>query len=571
MSNALASSPVDIDADALSARYLSIDPAVRYRHWRAERLPRKDDLYRQRLACLALRRRPVVSIITPVFDTPPDLLDRMLRSVVNQTYPHWEHCLVDDGSSSPWLARYLERCAARDRRVRFERRAVNGGIVAASNHAFGMTTGEFVSMLDHDDELDSQALYAIVELHNQRQDIDVFYSDFDMIDRRGRHAPGWFLPDWSPELLWSWPYVAHLTVFRRSLVEGLGGWRAAYEGSQDYDLALRAASVTDNIVHVPQVLYHWRQWERSVANNPRAKPYAYVAAKAAISDHIARNGIAGTREDRAWDHVLPYVIRFDIIGQPLVSIVAIPGDDAPAETYLARLRRLVADGGYTRCEVVIVAPGAWQRQNLDVSSDDGVPMRLVGRGSTGDAGALANLGAAHAGGDHLLFLTGALEAVEPGWLSGMLEYSQQTPIGAVGARILLDGELLWHAGVLMPKAVPRLLRVGYPLVNFSAVSGVCLMTSRADFDLVGGFRDAGDVGYADLDYCLRLGDRGRRHVVPPSVRVRATGTPEEPFTPERQHLFAEEWASRRPVDPYYNPNFDQNDVSFLVRPASWPR
>ncbi|HUR20510.1 MAG TPA: glycosyltransferase [Vicinamibacterales bacterium] len=560
------SAPTDAaHAPTATAHEGPADPDLRYRMWRLAHMPLKADLYRQRLASLAMTYRPTVSIVTPVFDTPPEILDRMLRSVANQTYPFWQHCLVDDGSTSDWLAGYLERLASRDPRIRFERRATNGGIVAASNHALAMATGEFISMLDHDDELDPQALYAVASRLNADPETDVFYSDFDLLDRGGRHSCGWFLPGWSPELLLSLPLVTHLTVYRRALVELIGGWRAGYEGSQDYDLALRAFSVTSKFLHIPQVLYHWRQWERSVAANPTAKPYAYVAAKDAVVDHLLRNGIAGRREDGAY--IGFHAVRHDILGSPLVSVIvhasaAVGAAGAPE--CVAGLRRFVAQGNYGHVELVVVVEADAQQVYESVQQDDTIPCRIVVHRSAEDTAEHFNTGAAASRGDHLLFLGAAFGLGAPGWLSALLEFSQQEPIGAVGARILRHDGAFWHTGVVLPRGVPHVLTVESLLVNCSAVSGACLMTRRSTFEQAGGFRPSAVVGHADFDYCLRLRELGYRHLVTPHAVVQFNGPPPDDVSAIDRQKFIDTWAARMHVDPYYNPNFCQEHACFTL-------
>jgi GT2 family glycosyltransferase len=565
----MAQFPDAVDAAAYESLKLGhavpADPELRYRIWRLQHLPKRDDLYRQRLASRAMAYTPTVSIITPVFDTPPEILHRMLRSVARQTYPHWQHCLVDDGSTSGWLADCLERLAARDPRIRFARRSSNEGIVAASNLALTMATGEFISMLDHDDELDPQALYAVAARLNSDPTTDVFYSDFDLIDRAGRHGCGWFLPGWSPELLLSLPVVTHLTVYRKSIVEQIGGWRTGYDGSQDYDLALRAFGVTSRFVHIPQVLYHWRQWERSVAANPTAKPYAYTAARLAVADYLTRNGIAARREDGA--HIGFHAVRWDIIGRPLVSVIVV----APAWTgtdhataVVSRIQSLIAAGGHDTVECLVVVEPDARQEYESAAATAGVGIRIV-TCADDDRAAQINAGAAEAQGEHLLLLGEEVGLGDAGWLSALLEYSQQAPIGIAGARIQRDDGSFWHTGVVLPRGVPHMLTSDCLLVNCSAVSGTCLMTRRATFDEAGGFRSSETVGHPDFDYCLRLRELGYRHVATPHAVVRFDGPPPPGVDAVRRQTFIDLWQERMHVDPYYNPNFCQEHACFTLR------
>jgi glycosyltransferase involved in cell wall biosynthesis len=546
-------------------RIVPRNPHLLYRMWRLERMPWRDDLYRQRLASRAMRYRPAISIITPLFDTPPDLLDRMLRSVVNQTYPYWEHCLVDDGSSEEWLARYLERCAADDPRVRFQRRSQNGGIVAASNDAISLATGEFVSMLDHDDELAPEALYEFVRRLNARPETDVLYSDFDLIDRQGRHGMATFLPDWSPELLPSVPYVAHLTAYRRSIVEEVGRWRPGFEGSQDFDLALRVATISDRFEHVPKVLYHWRQWERSVAGNPTAKPYAYEALERAVADHFTRLGVDAVRHPTKWIGI--GTIRYALSATPLVSVIAtVPAGLAASRSaqFVTELAALLQRGGYDRTETVIVAPTDMVKAVGAAAA--GMPARVVACPNVEDFAAAANAGAAAASGEQLLFVGAALSAQQDDWIAALLEYAQQAPIGVVGPKIFRNDGSLWDGGLVLPRGVPHRIQQerGHDLVNYSAVSGTCLMTRRATFEQAGGFQPAAAVGYPDIDYCLRLRALGYRHVITPHANLTVLSPPAPDRNAAAQALFSAVWGKTMTVDPYYNPNFRQDDATFSI-------
>jgi O-antigen biosynthesis protein len=556
-----------------------------YQAWLLARLPTAAELTRQRLAVRRWSNPPLISIVTPVYATPPEILRRMIRSVQHQSYPHWELCLVDDGSPSSWNADMVTRLAAGDPRIRFTRRPHNGGIVAASNDALAMATGEFVALLDHDDELDPRALFAVAREIVARRDVDVIYTDFDVVDAEGLPVVPFLAPDWSPELLLGIPYIVHLTVYRRSLVAQVGGFRPEFEGSQDYDLILRLTRQTDRIVHVPRVLYHWRAWSRSAAANPEAKPWAYAAGIRAIGDHLAHRRFGGRREPGP--ELGLHAARFQIEGAPLVSVIVTrraETEDGDGSHMIRRVAALARRTTYAPCEYVLTgtrdemeaARLAWLARDKGQARDE---WRMVGGaaapevrfaaydGLAADPALAANAGAAAARGEYLLFLDAALDPLREDWLSALLELSQQPGIGAVGGQLVDQSGGLWHGGIVITGGEPRLVtREDYRLIrNLSAVSGACLMTPRAVFDAAEGFSPAGQAGYSDVDYCLRLRERGARIVFTPHACLQfAAAPPQTAAAPAHQEAFRARWQARTQADPYYNPNFRQDAARFEI-------
>ena len=554
------------------------DPALHYHVWRVRNMPTREALYRERLAAnRVLRLRPRISVVTPLYETPPEALRRMLRSVADQTYARWEHCLVDDGSPSPSVARTVERARTRDPRIRFRRRAANGGIVAATNDALSLATGDFVAFLDHDDELDPRALYRVVEELNRAPATDVFYSDLDLIGPDGlRHQP-LFFPGWSPELLLASPYVVHLAVYRRDLVERLGRLRPGLDGAQDYDLALRAAVETDRFRHVPGILYHWRQLPSSTSTAFEAKPYALPAGRRAIEDHLERLGRPAERVEgvfAGWHDV-----RFHVAGSERTSlVVALDGGLAAdaLERFAAGVAELCTEPG-VRELVVAGSERALERVRKRAAPPAGTAFRLV---PVSDPEAGASAGAAAATGEHLVFLDPDLEPVSPSWLRALLEYSQQKPIGAVGGKILAADDSIEAAGFVLPRAFPHgifrgahrssvgyLLNLRFP-TNVLAIGGGCLVTRREVYEKVGGFRRAGEVALPDLDFCLRLRDHGLRVVLNPRVELRRrTGRGSASCDAARAEAFRRRWTDGWSGDPYYNPSFSPDDGWFRLPPV----
>lgn len=549
---------------------------LRYNQWMLRHAASGADLFRQSTAVHRLRYRPLISVVVPVFNTPPEMLRRMLACVTRQTYPNWQLCLVDDGSSEPWIARTLSRLAAADRRVRFLRRPTNGGISAATNDGLAMATGELVAFVDHDDEFDVRMLYTVVRQFNAHPETDAVHFDMDYLRPSGARERPYFAPGWSPELLLSAPYIVHV-VTRRSCLLAVGDLRSECDGGQDYDFALRLAEVTDNIAHIPEVLYHWRIWPGSAALSSTAKPYAFSARKRAVTDALRRRGIAGQCVDGDWSGI--HRVHFELIGNPLLSLILplsdVSAPDGPAEPPIdhiaAQLQHLTQHTAYRRFEIVLVGPrristavATQLQEHVDVM------VRHVACDVT-DLGLMVNLGAADAHGEHLVVLTSDVEPVNDEWLSSLLEYSQQNAIGAVGAQLYRTDGSVWHAGVIIPRGLPIgitqdiLLNPGdfteaINVTNLSAVSGACLMTRRCVFDEVGGFRPAHAVGFSDVDYCLRVRQRAHRIVCTPFARLRRTLPPRTMFPDNGASAFRQGWGKY--TDPYHNPNLSP-DGSFL--------
>ena len=263
---------------------------------------------------------PRFSILTPVYETPPAVLRKMLRSVLRQSWDDWELCLVDDASEQPAVCEILDAAAAADPRIRVSHRESNGGIVAASNDALEMARGEFACLLDHDDQLHPDALAQVAAAIDADPETDYVYTDEDKIDPAGKHTQPFFKPDWSPERMRTQMYTCHFSVMRRALVEDVGGFDPEFEGSQDWDLVLKVTERARAVAHVPRVLYHWRMLENSAAGSEEAKPWAFEAGARAVQAHCDRIGLPAKveldPENSAVLHLEPRLAE-----QPLVSII----------------------------------------------------------------------------------------------------------------------------------------------------------------------------------------------------------------------------------------------------------
>lgn len=518
---------------------------------------------------------PLFSILTPVYETPAEVLQAMLRSVRRQRCTDWELCLVDDASPSPHVGEILARAQSRDPRVRVRRRETNGGIVAASNDTLEMARGEFIVLLDHDDELHRNALSLVAEALRTNSEADYLYTDEDKIDTAGRHSGPFFKPDWSPERMRTQMYTCHLSVLRRSLVEEVGGFDTEFEGSQDWDLVLKVTERARQVVHVPKVLYHWRMLETSAAGGGEAaKPWAFEAGKRAVQTHCERIGLAA-RVERDSDDAGVYHLEPALKRQPLVSIV-IPTACGSREVRYQQtvlvthcVRSIVETSTYENYEIVCVVDTPADPAVLaELREIGGERLRLVSYEDPFSFSAKINLGAANSGGELLLLLNDDIEVVTPNWIERMAMYSELPEVGAVGARLIWEDGRLQHTGVHFEGGLPGHTYHGFAgdfrgysnnvviAQNCLAVTGACLMTSRELFEELGGLTTVLPVNYNDMDYCLKAVSAGKRVVYDPDTilyHFESSSRSSEVEEWEKEQLI-DRWLPLTEADPYSNPN-----------------
>jgi GT2 family glycosyltransferase len=532
------------------------------------------------------------SILTPVFDTPADVLAAMLKSVQRQRFDDWELCIVDDCSSQPHVRELIEQAQSADPRIRVLVREANGGIVAASNDALAMAEGEFIALLDHDDALHPDALAHVHEALEASPQADYAYTDEDKIDAAGRHQGPFFKPDWSPERMRTQMYTCHLSVLRRSLVEEVGGFDPELEGSQDWDLVLKVTERARQVLHVPRVLYHWRTLKTSTAGGgEEAKPWAFEAGTRAIQAHCERVGLPARAErDEQWAGV--YHLHPQLERQPPVSIVIPTAGQSREIRYETVVlvshcvRSILATSSYENYEIVCVYDSSTEPDVLaELRQIGGERLSLVEFDEPFNFSAKINRGAVHGKGEHLLLLNDDMEVVAPDWIERMVMYSETPGIGAVGARLILEDGRLQHAGILFENSgYPGHIYHGFSgefngysnnvLVaqNYLAVTAACMMTSRSAFEEVGGFSTTFPLNYNDMDYCLKLRASGRRVVYDPDTilyHFESSSRSTEVEDWEKEQLRAR-WLPLTMVDPSTNPHL-RHGIPRLSSPFSWMR
>lgn len=535
-----------------------------------------------------LRAQPKVSVLVPTFNTQESWLIRCIESVVEQVYSNWELCIADDASTAAHVRPLLERYAAQDPRIKVRFREENGHISKASNTALGLATGEYVALLDHDDELHPLALLECVEAFERHPAWRMLFTDEDKMDEQGRRSDPYFKSDWNPDLFLSQNCVCHLTVYERSLVEQAGGFRAGYEGAQDWDLTLRVSELlsASQIGHVPLVLYHWRMIAGSTAKAPGEKSYAHLAGLRAIKSHLERTG--STAQVHEMEGYSGYFrIEYCIPEPPPLVSLLIPTKDKP-ELLRQCIDSILEKTAYPNYEIIVIDNNSVERETFayfDKLRQD-PRIQVVSYPRPFNYSAVNNFGAQFAKGQVLGLLNNDVEVISPRWLDEMAGHALRKEIGVVGAMLYYPNDTIQHAGVILGiggvagHAYVGMQR-GYPgdkhraglAQSLSAVTAACAVMRTEVFKQVGGLDEGLQVAFNDIDLCLRVRRAGYRNLWTPfaelyhheSASRGYENTPEKIARFKREERFMKErWGDDLSADPYYNLNFTLTSTPFTL-------
>lgn len=535
---------------------------------------------------------PRISIITPVYNVDDIWLEKAINSVIDQFYQNWELCLVDDASTKGLVKDILGKYQEKDKRIKVKFLGENQGISGASNEALLLSTGDFVGFLDHDDELSIDALFEVLKLLQRYPDADMIYSDEDHKDIKGRRKDPYFKPDWSPDLFLSNMYTCHFGVYRKKLVEEIGGFRKGFEGSQDYDLVLRLTEKTNKIHHIPKILYHWRELPGSTSLKYQAKSYADINARKALTDALIRRKISG--EVLTGKYPGFFRVKREIIGNPKVSII-IPTKDK-VKVLKKCINSIIERTDYKNYEIIVIDNNTTDSLTLEylgsISKEPNIS--VVKYEEPFNFSAINNFAAQRSKGEYLLFLNNDTEVICSEWLSAMLEHAQRKEVGAVGCKLLYPNGRIQHAGVILgisgipgkPGVAGHSHKQSYNsargyygrlhvIHNLSAVTGACVMIRRNVFEEVGGFDENLGIALNDIDLCLKVREKGYLIVYTPyselyhyeSLSRGYENTPEKKDRLKKESEYIrEKWgAIIDKGDPYYNPNLTLEREDFTIR------
>jgi len=523
-------------------------------------------------------RRPIVSVLMPVFDPPADHLRAALASMRGQLYPHWELCIADDASSRPHVRAILDEARKSDSRIKVVHRRESSHVSTTCNTALSIAAGQFVTLLDCDDELSEHALYMVAAALDEDPDLDLIYSDGDRIDGEGRRFAPYFKPAWNPDLMLGQDLTQHLGVFRSDLVRSLGGFREQLEGAQHWDLALRVEELTDEacIRHIPHILCHARAVSPSNGREVQAEvPVRGLQAGVnALMDCCARRGTGARAEAVDADRI--HIVYPIPDPTPLVSIVVPTHNALP-------LLRVCLDGlfnntGYPAMEIIVVNNRSDDPATLTYLDEmaEADRIRLLHYDAPFNYSAINNMAIRHASGELICLLNNDIEPIGSNWLTEMVGHALRPEIGAVGAMLYYPDEKIQHAGVFLNGFAADHFYKGSArgtggdsgrarlVQNVSAVTAACLVLRRAVWDEVGGLDEERlAVAFNDVDLCLKVQQRGYRNLWTPfaelyhheSVSRGADDTPEKRARFDREvACLRERWGNVLKRDPALSPN-----------------
>ena len=535
-----------------------------------------------------------ISILVPLYNTPPSFLDEMIASVQNQTYQNWELCLADGSDSAhDNVGARCQEYIARDKRIVYKKLEKNEGIAGNTNECYSMATGEYIGLFDHDDVLHPSALYEYARVINE-QGADYIYCDETTFkgDSINNMITLHFKPDYAPDNLRANNYICHFSVFARELLEGTELFRSGFDGSQDHDMILRLTTNAKKVVHVPKLLYYWRSHKASVASDISAKPYAIAAAKGAVADHLTRCGFHNfeIKSTRAFDTI--FEIKYEIKSEDKISIL-IPNKD-----HVSDLRRCVDSikerSTYENYEIIVIENNSTEKETFDyyqtLSQQENITV-VTYTGAFNYSG-INNFGAGFAKGEYLLLLNNDTQVISMNWLEAMLMYAQRPDVGAVGAKLYYGDRTIQHAGIVVGLGAHRTAghthyKINYDNLgymgklcyaqNVSAVTGACLMVKKSIYEALGGLDESFRVALNDVDFCLRVREKGYLNVFTPFAELyhyESASRGVDVVDEEKARRYEEECALFRTRwkellakgDPYYNPNFslDHSDYALKV-------
>lgn len=558
----------------------------KYQKWIENNEPNEVELEKQKKT--EFKIMPKFSIVVPMYNTPVRFFKELVECLKAQTYSNWELCLAD---GSPRKNDELKDIINSDNRIKYHFINENKGISGNTNEALKLVTGEYILLVDHDDLLPSFCLYELAKTINNNPDVEFIYTDEDKIEgEKDQRCDPHFKPDFAIDTLRANNYITHLSVFKKELMDKLGGFRDKYNGAQDYDIIIRATENTKNIIHIPKIMYHWRVHSNSTAMVADAKPYAYEAGIKVIEDHLERQNLKA-KVTHGGDIPGVYKIDYEIKGNPKVSII-IPNKDS-VRLLKKCINSILKLTTYKNYEIVIVENNSTNPKTFKYYQEikNMSKIRIVKYKEKGfNYSKIINFGVRNCkDSEYVVQLNSDTKLLTPDWLEKFIGYAQREDVGAVGARLYYSDQSIQHAGIgvgicdlaanlltNLPKNIHAYFGRECLTQNLSAVTGACLFSKRDIYEKVG-YMDEENfaVAFNDVDFCLKIRQAGYLIVYNPYVEFIHYESKTRGYedTPEKKERFEEEannfrnkWRKVLDIgDPYLNINFDSNTAQYNIR------
>ena len=540
-----------------------------YNDWFLKRRPTESQIQEMKNQIEKFNKKPLISVVMPTYNTPSDLLYEAIQSLKNQVYPNWELCICDDYSPDEKVWEELQQYANEDNRIKITRSTENLNISGSTNLAISLAKGEYVGFLDHDDVLTIDALFEVVQVINNF-DPDLIYSDEDKLEMDGTYSDPFFKPDWSPDFLLSTNYICHFSVCRKNLGDEIGWLRGEFNGAQDYDFILRLSNITNNIYHIPKILYHWRKVPTSTSVNPNSKPHAHIAGKNAVGEFLYNKYGDGATVDET-DYLYVYDPRYKMSNDTKISII-IPTKDH-VELLKDCVESIIKQSSYENYEILILNNNSVEEKTYywyrEIQNNKKV--KVIDAFFDFNWSKLNNFGIEHADGDVFIFLNNDMKVITQDWMERLAEKTLRDNVGTVGALLLYEDSTIQHAGVVLGMGGwadhvfkgMKTIHYGTPYVsqmvprNVLASTGACLAISRKTLEEIGNFDEEFIICGSDVEISLRAFKKGYVNLYDPYAKLyhyesktRDSYIPEIDFTLSEIHYSP----YRENGDPYYNVN-----------------
>lgn len=556
----------------------------RYQNWIKNNEPTQEELEKQRKTTFAIT--PKFSVVVPMYNTPKKYLEELVDCLINQTYGNWELCLAD---GSPERNEEINSIIKKDKRIIYKFLNENKGISGNTNEALKLVNGDFIALLDHDDLMPIFCLYELTKAINENPDVEFIYTDEDKIqEEKDKRCEPHFKPDFAIDTLRSNNYITHLAVFKKGLMDKLGGFRDKYNGAQDFDIIIRATENTDKIVHIPKILYHWRINPNSTAMLSDSKPYAYEAGIKVIEGHLQREDLKA-KVKHGEDIKGVYEVEYEVEGNPSVSII-IPNKDN-IKLLKKCINSILKLTTYKNYEIVIVENNSVRKSTFEyykkLQKIENV--RVIYYPDKGfNYSKIINYGVNNCTSDFVVQLNNDTKLLTPRWLEKFIGFAQREDIGAVGARLYYKDMSIQHAGIEIgiggvaanlfgntPKNIHAYFGRECTTRNVSAVTGACLFSKRSIYEEVGYMDEDFAVAFNDVDFCLKIREKGYLIVYNPYIEFihYESKTRGYEYTQEKNERFVKEsnkfkkkWKKTiEKGDIYSNINFSKNSVNCSIR------